>query len=327
MIPVELSQDSTGAPALDGSSGSLVAVLKFALPQLGWTLEFESGDGLRAVFRNSAQTGTGYYLRVIDDPATGAQNGSRQAQVQAYADMTDVDTGTDPHPDPASGNAFWSKTKSNTSGATNWRVIGTDTFFWWLPDTIQDDFSMAALWYAGDVIPISLSDINNFVLGAHTVPDPIDQKDVNPFGKITGDWNDVTNNAVVNPWTRRFDGAANGGRAATVGFAPGGGAPSIIGRNGDFPDRITGDINTSRIYLSDSNEGWSLRGLLPGILQPLVKMDVDGSSPHSHSSLLQNISNGRNLTNVRLLLTADEYSRDFTEGAALIDVGSDWSNW
>lgn len=326
MIPIELTQDSTGAPALDGSSGSLTAVLKFALPQLGWTLEFESADGLRAAFRNSSQTGTGYYLRVVDDPSVGAHSDARQAQVQAYSDMTDVDTGTDQHPNAGSGdNAFWGKTEDDTSGATNWRIIGTDTFFWWLPEVVQDTFSLVHFWCAGDTIPVVLVDVNNFILGAHNIPGVTSRDQIDFFQRVTPNWS-ATSSDMANPWARKFDGSADGGSGATVAFSVDGNF-LMIGSDGSFPDAVSGSINTSRIYLSAWEGSRALRGLLPGILHPLSDLGPGSQTTHAQYSLISNISNGRNLTDVRLLQMTDEYAADFGEGAGLIDIASDWSDW
>lgn len=92
------------APALDGTVGSLVALLDACLVNgygaktaAGWSKPFTGTN--KAAFKLGA--GTGLYLRVQDDGPGGG--GAAEARVTGYVTMSDVDTGTGPFPTAAQG--------------------------------------------------------------------------------------------------------------------------------------------------------------------------------------------------------------------------------
>lgn len=71
MAVQKLTNNDMGAPTLNGQDGSLAAVLKWALPQLGWTLHWEHTDGFDVAFRNDSTVGTGHIIRFIDNGSKG----------------------------------------------------------------------------------------------------------------------------------------------------------------------------------------------------------------------------------------------------------------
>ncbi len=96
-----------GAPAIDGQTGSLVAVLDWCLvtgsaAPAGWTKPFTGAS--KAAFKQGSGS-NGMYLRVQDDgPGAGS---FREARITGYETMSDVDTGTNLFPTTAiSGSGF-----------------------------------------------------------------------------------------------------------------------------------------------------------------------------------------------------------------------------
>jgi len=123
------------APVLTGQNGSLVALLLAVLVNgygsqtaAGWTEPYTATN--KAVFRNSASTGTGFYLDVDDSgPGAGA---AREARVKGYEVMTAVATGTNPFPTVAQMTNGLFVRKSTTADATArpWYILADDTVFY-----------------------------------------------------------------------------------------------------------------------------------------------------------------------------------------------------
>ena len=120
--------DDAGAPVLSGTVGSLTALLRAVLvgtagiaygskPSAGWSESFIGSAANIAAFRNNTVDGaSGAFFRVHDNaPGTG---GAREATVQGFATMTDVNTGTE-------GNTpiYVRKSATLTSAARPWLVI------------------------------------------------------------------------------------------------------------------------------------------------------------------------------------------------------------
>lgn len=135
--------DDAGAPTLNGTVGSLITVLKTCLvgtsgiaygstPAAGWTTEYEDSGAYKIAFRNSiAAGGSGAYVRVLDD-GSGTSADGRQAHINAYKTMSDVDTGTDATPAPVSGYPGKRIEKSNaaTSTAVPWYMLADERTFY-----------------------------------------------------------------------------------------------------------------------------------------------------------------------------------------------------
>lgn len=131
--PLILSSSDVGAPPLTGEDGSLYEILKWALPQFGWTIEFDSDDSdYKIVFRNDDYTGSGHYIRVVDRASLHGSNG-RQASVRAYVSMTDIDSGIGETPTIA--HAYMSKSGTADSIERQYIIIGDPRRFFWFPAT------------------------------------------------------------------------------------------------------------------------------------------------------------------------------------------------
>lgn len=132
--------DDAGAPQLSGTVGSLVNILRACLvgtngvaygskPSAGWTEEFVGAAANIAVFRNNQAEGfSGCWVRIHDNaPGTG---GAREAYLNVYASMTDVNTGTQ-----GTRTFYLRKSSALNTTARNWMIAadgGTCWLYIWL---------------------------------------------------------------------------------------------------------------------------------------------------------------------------------------------------
>lgn len=125
--PVLLRSTDVGAPVLTGENGAGNAVAKWALPQLGWTIEFE--DGHRTVFRQGG--GPQQYLRLIDDSAlhSGGANGMSVAHLKT---AEDIDS---PQQSPSTGHRFIHKSNGANANVRPWMILGNDQLLYWFIDS------------------------------------------------------------------------------------------------------------------------------------------------------------------------------------------------
>lgn len=121
------------APSLTGAVGSLVALLDAvlvngygAISAAGWTKPYTATN--KAVFRNSASTGTGFYLDVNDAAAVTA----KEARVVGYETMSAVATGTGPFPTAAQlpNGIFVRKSATADATARPWYILADETVFY-----------------------------------------------------------------------------------------------------------------------------------------------------------------------------------------------------
>ncbi len=117
--------EDAGAPVLDGQVGSLVALLDAVLvngygshPGLGWTIEFSDTD--RRVYRMPTVGTSGRCLRVDDTYGN-------YAKVNAYDDMTDIDTGVGGFPGTGI-NRYWRKSSTTDATARQWAIFSDGAF-------------------------------------------------------------------------------------------------------------------------------------------------------------------------------------------------------
>lgn len=127
--------DDAGAPQLSGSVGSLTNLLRTCLvgtsgvaynskPSAGWTEEFVGAAANIAVFRNNQAEGfSGCWVRINDNaPGTG---GAREAYLNVYASMTDVNTGAQ-----GTRNHFIRKSSTLSTTARNWMIVADGGTCW-----------------------------------------------------------------------------------------------------------------------------------------------------------------------------------------------------
>lgn len=155
--PTILTSEDVGAPTLNGQVGSLRTVLKWALPLLGWTEEFDDAANHKVAFRNNPVSGTGSYIQFTDNGPIAANNAF--AVMHGYSAMTAIDTGDHrTPPEPAStdnlNNSILKAYANNQPEAVQYRIIGTDRAFYLLTDASGENNPATHTWafhFAGDL--------------------------------------------------------------------------------------------------------------------------------------------------------------------------------
>ena len=146
-----LSYTDAGAPQLQGTVGSLAAVLKAALVDgygsvapLGWTLEYSADDYKTCVFRSNSVTGIGAYFKIMD---TG---GAKYAAFTVSEGMSDIDTQIAPV--FGSGRYGW-LVNGYTANNTPWHIVGEDRGFWMIVVHFISLPQFGYSTYIGEYIP------------------------------------------------------------------------------------------------------------------------------------------------------------------------------
>lgn len=157
-MPVTVYKSSdTGAPAIDGLAGSLIAVLDACLVNgygakaaAGWTKPFTGAN--QGCYRNAA-TGTNHYLQVNDNAPNATAIG-REAQCRGFEAMTSQTTGTGPFPTTTQLAAAIVVRKSATPDGTvrPWIVIADDKTMYLFINT--PDFIGWTGFHFGDIFSL-----------------------------------------------------------------------------------------------------------------------------------------------------------------------------
>lgn len=256
--PIKLTSDDAGAPELSGEDGKLYDVLKWALPELGWTIAFDDDVNFRIVFRNDAiDGGSGSYLRFVDKSADHALD-ARFAQVNAYETMSDIDTGT--RKTPNVDVTYWCKSSVANATTRRWAIWGDKYRFViavWMDTDVNDNRIMVN--YAGDLVPF----------------DPADAAFVMRHGLSAAQGNNnncysyiVAAGQAGIHFIRSRDGTTGPRQGHLYGFNPTmttGFAAWAPGEIGTFNDLVTGTPRFTRWVMCD---GLQPRGYFPGIYMP-----------------------------------------------------------
>lgn len=277
LIPTIYSSTDSGAPAITGQAGSLVALLDAILvvgygtginarPPLGWTAPFSVGD--KRVYRNSIANGTGGWLRIDDAMPL-------YASVSAASAASDIDTLVDQYPTAAQGGpTAWPKSTAASSTARAWWAIGNESAFYLFIDSNGGGIASAqTLHFAGDILRANPADAWTFAVseyGRSTYTGGTDSPRLLSAQSLEVT---ITAASVVLNAQRAFTGVAGdvGGRLHVVG----GGViqQNYFGWQGNgsgglaFPDPCTGGLVYSPILVHAGFNG--IRGRLPGCFNPL----------------------------------------------------------
>jgi hypothetical protein len=255
--PTILTSDDVGAPTLSGEDGKLYDVLKWALPLLGWSIEFDDSVNFRAAFRNDTLAGgTGGYLRVVDKAADIGLD-ARFTQLNAYETMSDVDTGT--RKAPNTDVSYWAKSVAANSTTRKWRIWGDKyrfVFAVWADTDVND--ARILVFYAGDLVTLDPAD-SVFVIKHGTTATTMNNSLVYPYLASAGQ----AGHAMV----RSKDGLSGPVPAHLFGTNPSHTAPTwSSGESGSYVDPVSGNPLFTRLVISD---GSMRRGYMPGMYLPI----------------------------------------------------------
>lgn len=304
LIPIVYRSTDPGAPVLNGQGGSLLALLNAILvtgygggetakPGAGWTRPFSSSTV--QVFRNSAVSGSGAYLRVRDDASEATLSTGCVAQVFAYSSMTDINTGENQTPSAAlqPRGSYIAKSPRPEAAARGWMAVATEIGFYLFTSWSPFDNGKGA-YYFGDLDSAVSGDLFPFVLFASNALTSFSTSWNTEFCSLffaSGLGSGVDGNSnrgasyVPGGFTMRSysDGLNAPGRLATTGIAPSkpenysyGSSAYLVG-----PDRAHGGYNYTQAAVREA--AFTIRGYLPGVLVPLH------ARPHAEGEIVKYI--------------------------------------
>ena len=297
-----------GAPGLSGTTGALYSVLKWALPQLGWTLEFDDTVNSRAAFRNDPINGTGDYLRIADNPADHAGLDARTANFRSYSAMTDVDTGSD-----QVGNSNWLVCKSLTDNATErpWAIVGDSTYFMLLIASGTNGFFNE--YYFGDIASDKPGDAGAFMTQGTNTADPSAASVVVPhsgYGNAlsSGSFSSLRFNvagATLNQATI-YAQENRSGSTSTSSAEP--------GSSGPYPEPASGGLRVVDVVVQET--GGIIRGRLKGLMR--IMNDVVGEFSNFH--VIENQATARGLKDCVIVNRFSRPNNSLFRGVLLFDT-------
>lgn len=271
MATVLLRHADAGAPALTGEDGSLYNVLKWAAPQLGWTVAFDNESDYQVALRNDPVEGTGAYFQVKDKAADHDQD-ARMARVQGYLSMEGIDDGAGAWMDATE--RYWMKSRHETSNAVDWIIVGDALSMYFMTRFDQAGSSgnspLYAILFAGDFISYKPADAGAFLIVTSS-PSSLSQvarvgiSHVAYSSFSTGE----AGTHLVDAAALDYTGASSGERLDLIGR---GGALSTGSRSlgtigPSLPDPVSSAVNAAVVELWEGGAG-SRRGRLPGLLNP-----------------------------------------------------------
>jgi hypothetical protein len=336
------------APVLTGQAGSLVALLSAclvdgygAVAAAGWTKPFTATN--KAVFRNSAVNGTGFYVNV-DDAATGA-GGAKEAFATGFQTMSAVATGTGQFPSaaslavgtPLSGAVVWRKSNTADAVARPWVLLADDTVFYLFVET-GDNVGGTFAHMFGDIYSFAATDpYRCMIIGQNAVNTDYQRNSFatlnqNPNSTIIGhfmaaDWTGLSASLAVGKiadtvkMSRGSYGASSGG----TGNLNTGGTNLQMGQDGQnpltvtpFPNPIDGSMMLSPVWICYGNK---IRGYLKGIWAPLHHLCVNHNDAFAGAGNMA----GKSFLSQWVAAQQSGGSYQFHWGNPVLEVSDTWS--
>lgn len=313
---VATSAGNTLTWATSAADGTYTGSISIKYASAGWEKVF-SGGTTKAVYRSTDVTGSRCYYRVDD-------SGNQSARVRGFAEMTNVDTGSEPFPTNAqiSGGGYLHKSivAGNSTPIPYLVAASSKTVLVAIcaSYSASNTYTQSSLRGWGDPLPLRPSgDIYSAFVsacGASTSGNvlAIGALDGSPLGSST-------DGLVV---TRRPDTGAIGSSLARP--FPESGMLDYLSGSCDYfgvaPSAIDGQVKHCRMLLRDQSSGAPVRAVVPGVryipqteartaLDTLFAM-YDGTGEFS----------GRKLAVVH---TSSSYSGT-SGGASLVDLTGPW---
>lgn len=269
--PVTLySSSDAGAPVLSASAGSLKALLKACLvagygdkAALGWEMPFE--DANSAAFRSQSPESTRYFLKI-------SQPLPRVCTLQAFRAMSSLTAGTGEFGYTGNAQKF-GIIESSKAQQDNWWLIGHDSaFILFIGASNGND---GVMLFFGDVPTVVPNDTGNCVF-LHSSSGSYDYLNGGSLSFVAG------GGSIKTYMGKRWDNTELGAECELHSLLA---SNSLNGAA--YPDKITGGLSASEVYIFERNNGLNLRGLLSGMyrtahnLQDLpngTRVQLDGTS-------------------------------------------------
>lgn len=259
--PVTLftSQDE-GAPKLTPSAGSLKAVLAACLTKgygnktaLGWNMAFE--DANNAAFHSQSPESNRHFIR-IQNPQP------RHVLVQGFRAMSSLTAGSGEFGYPTNNQKFGCV--ENGVKEQPWWLIGHDCAFLLLVGAANGND--AAALYFGDVPSLVPQDTGNTLI--------LHNSSVNYDYFSTSGFSFISSGGNRGYFAKRWDNTEAGVEAELHSLL----AHSQL--ETAFPDKISGGLSASEIYVCERNNGLNFRGILSGIYRTAHNLqDLPNGTP------------------------------------------------
>jgi len=313
--PIQLDQDTAGAPVLTGEEGALRLVLNWALVQLGWTIAFQDAGNQRVAYRNDTVSGSGSYLKLWDQ-ASDHPGDARRSRFNAYSSMSDIDTGLD-----ETGGSGCLVPKSFTADATvrDYLIVGNKEAFWFgvKSDSNTNPYNM---FYFGDMATLKAADAGRFMVSGSTNTANSTNTTVMPWNNFpvsdtNGIMNTVTNvdGSIVD---QKIIGSGSYSPSGTLNIM------STLGAFGTYPDPASGGISTYDPLLKEFSSNIN-RGFFKGMVGSLNNI----YSNLTNGQIISGQQTPRGARDCRVVLAYSRFSSASFAMAFLIDIESDWTAW
>jgi hypothetical protein len=329
MIPLVIKSTDVGAPSLTGQDGSMYTLMKWALPQLGWTQEFDDGVNFKVAFRNNPVKGTGYHIRFRDKAADHAFT-AHFCCVDAFETMSDIDTGTKRFP---LVDRYWVKSPVTTAVAYPYIFIGTDIFFYFFTYTFDDLASQqhGLLQCAGDYIPVTAMDPAPFYLHSFNATWNAWASYHLGGSSMFSYTGPQPNHAMQCDASLAVDstGSLFGRGSARVLFNQGRSAIAYIGGTGGPARQVfTNAPLYSRVGLMEVI-GEHIRGFFPGLIH-----SASARLDYANQAIVLGVPDGIGTTTCLFIKHDNQYPlintssvNSYGYGGFLFDIGRDWDTW
>lgn len=300
-----LDETTSGAPNLLAVNGSLTSLLRWALPLLGWAVEY-GPTGNDAVFR--AATGNRHRLQCRHNSSLTSNNAS-QAMVRAAHTATAAATIASPFPTTAqvaNASCTWrAGIEDNPTDPCRFIIAGNETFFHYFCHSPSYGWD----WnFFGDVP-------SDYATGYETVLSSRLNSATYEASGMDHQW------PYPNPGNQFWARGINGTTVSTYGCKDGKGAapgrvPNTPPMRGGYQNRIlrekiamhcTGSANTAPNLLSLPRRGW-----LPNVWQPI------------HSAL-GGVGEGDTFTDSAYNPAASFRVLDSNQGTIILETTDTWS--
>lgn len=309
------SYEDADAPVLDKQAGSLVALLDAVLVNgyssgatakdgAGWEIAFSAAD--KRAYRSTAGDATGALMRVDD---TESRQYYAYTRIRGYKSMVDIDNGSDPFPS-LSQNADTGINKSGDDGKTiKWWAFADEKIFYLVTNMLDNnnDPENDVLIF-GDIEPFADDDQNNCIIKVSEINTTSNDTSISylRLSSPGGAPNLGDGIAVI---MTSADGQTD---SVAAGFVSLGGHGDIGSNTFSYPDIVTGNFMFSEVFAKEQNNGYYLRGKMPGMINPLSNLaaqNIETEIPGAQGSGL----NGRSVFTARV-----------RDGVAAFDITGPW---
>ncbi len=280
-VTVYKSTDAS-APVLNGTAGSLVAVLDAILVNgygaksaAGWAKEFSGTN--KAVYR--PPSGTRFRLRVQDDaPRAAPFNDGCEARLRGFETMSNVDTGTEAYPTTVNvaNGIIMRKSTSGDSTSRAWVCVADARTLYFFAKT--GDFTGYASFMFGDFYSLKTSPTHNSIIIGRVIEQIAATPSADPAVERLDNLAAITAVATGHYTARPESGQAN---AINVG-KHGNAAHSAVTLVGllQYPNPSDAALHLSPVHIHEI-QGPALRGRLRGFwhfLHPVGSPVNDGDT-------------------------------------------------